>query len=303
MIRTTLHRLAAATLLAGVGTVAVSAAPAAAADDCKTVVTNVVNRPDNGHGTGGSPQPGYWADVTLTRTVKICRVPDKAAADAKTVPVPTWTYHATVVDDGTLVTRGGPTLSPNAGIALAAGVKGTVKGFFEVDFTAPADWQFFNKAKLHGKTVTGDPKASPADGNPTTTEWVPSLWSAGFVGTGSPSGFNGKTWEWRYKTCNESWWDAADPASADGTTDAAGDITGAKPCPAPSASASVSVSASPSVSASAPPVVDTPPAAGGGLPVTGPPVGVLVGVGAAAVLAGVALLLFVMRRRRVAFEA
>lgn len=302
-------RMVAAVTMAASGGVVAVAGPAAAVDaDCKTVVTELKDRPDNGHGTGGSPQPGYWADLTFTRTVTICRVHgnDKAVAgvDAEVkVPGPVWSYHADVDDKGTLVTRGGPTLSPNNGVALTAGVEGTVKGHFEVDFVAPADWKGFDKTRLHGKTIVGDPKASPADGNPTTTEWVPYLWTAGYVGKGGPSGFDDKSWWWKYKTCAEFWWDAADKASGDGTTDAAGDITGAKPCPRPSES--VSVSPSPSVTVTVTPTMTPPGGDEVGLPVTGDsvPVGLIAGGGAGAVLVGAGLLVLLRRRRRAVFEA
>lgn len=201
---------------------AVSPANAAVEENCKTIVSTVVDRPDNGHGS-----PSNWALDDFTRTVKVCHVPAPVptlAVAENVVPVQSWNYHVTVTDSGTFDTIGGAHRSPNNGNALLGGVHGTLKGGFTADVEAPADWQFFNPGALDGKTFTGTPGTEA--GGPTTSTWVKALWTDG-IGEGSKF-IN--DWAWVYKTCNEYWIDAV--KTEGGTTSAAGDITGysKKPC-------------------------------------------------------------------------
>lgn len=193
--------------------------PAGAVDpDCKTVVTNIVNRPDNGHGTGGGgPSGGWWADVTGTRTVKVCVVPQPQPELSASVEVQGALFEATVVDTGTLVTRGGNTLSPNKGVKLKSGVKGTWNGGFSATFWAPAPtspdvWPNWTPGNIPA-TVTG---ASA----PTTGNWVKSLWTGADL---KSEDWTAK-YSWTYVTCNEKWVDAYN--NGDGTNPGAGDITG-----------------------------------------------------------------------------
>lgn len=267
-------------LLLTFGALALLAPPAhaaVAAPDCKTVVSHLVDRPDNGHGT-----PGTWALDTMTRTVKVCHLPEAEAAPAvaKTVEVDAWTYTAALVDDGTFVTQGSATGSPNAGAAIVAGMHGTVKGVAGfAKFTAAHDWAYWNGAALDGKTFTGLAPSS-------TGSWIGNLWSDGFGGTQIVA------YKWIYKTCTESWVDSSEEANGDGTADVAGDITG-KACPSPSPSAPAPTTPAATVSAT--------PAAS--LPVTGPGgTGVLLAVGAGLILGG-AMLYTTVRRRRVRFTA
>jgi LPXTG-motif cell wall-anchored protein len=284
--------------LAAVGTLAL-AVPAQAAPpkaEHRTVVTNITDRPENGN-------HGVWATDTLTRTVELTGGPayvlremSAKAADAKVAETKTqhpeftvcdltehlglrWEYTATVTDVGTFVTKVGAALSPNGGKPLTGGVTGDVKGSFTATFTAPAHWCTYTAKALNGKTVTGD-KA------PKTSEWMKALFTSGFDG----SAIN-NDWTWTYKTCAESWWDAADPKSNDGEMGDAGDITG-KACEAPKP--------------------EQPGGTGTGsggdsggsasLPVTGVSGSKIAGVAGVLLAAGVGGVLLV-RRRRVRFEA
>lgn len=283
------------------------AAPAQAEEptaETKTVVTNLVDREDHGHGT---PPPGTWALDTFTRTVEITGGPDyvihqqpslvtadepevpadidEQVAEAKKAPEPEfnvcdlvkrfhlrWTYHADVTDEGTFKTLAGASLSPNAGAALLGNTPGTLIGGFTADFTAPAHWCSFNDSKLNGKTLDGDEA-------PSTSEWLKCLFGDKF--DGSPINDD---WSWTYKTCSEQWVDAAD--NNDGQDEGAGDITG-KPCVTPSPSPTT-----------APPVIVAAPQ----LPVTGASASVPIVLGGTLVVVGAALLigLAATRRRRAA---
>jgi LPXTG cell wall anchor motif len=247
-------------VIAGVTGAVASAAPAYAAVETETVTTNVVDRDDHGH---GSPPPAVWAKDTFTRTVTITGPDEESTSPVACNTVDSlWTYHAVVADNGTFVTVAGPTLSPNAGAALAGDVPGTMTGGFTVDFTAAAHWCSFDPSDLDGQTLKGD-------ATPSTPGWVKSMFSD-FEGV---EGMDmNDDWGWTYKTCVEQWWDAADPASDDGQTDAAGDITGT-PCPP----------ASPEPS----------------LPITGTSLSTVIGGGAALIIVGGMLVLLAFRRRRV----
>jgi hypothetical protein len=271
------------------------ATPAHAADpapETKVVTTYVTARTDNGNGT-----PTKWAVDDFTREVTITGGPVYVLPDNPDLPeveAPasvarvqqeqpqftlcdvvkylhlTWKYHADVQDDGTFVTVAGDTNSPNDGLAVIGGMPGTFTGSFTADFTAPAHWCSFDDS-LSDAEVTGDEA-------PKTSEWVASMFGEKFKG----SSIN-NDWTWTYKTCTEQWWDAADEESSDGTTEAAGDITG-KPCPTPSPT----------------PVPTTPAAtpATQQLPVTGASVGGVIFLGLALFLAGAALLAGVAVRSR-----
>lgn len=283
----------AATAVAGVAGAAM-AAPAYATTDpapeTKTISTHIVDREDGGHGT-----PSVWALDTFDRTVTITGGPnyvipgvDEVEVEAKIADTKQeqpnitlcdlvshlklrWTYHAVVKDNGTFVTEGGETSSPNAGAALADGVPGTFEGGFTADFEAAAHWCSFDASDVDGQTIQGEDATS-------TSKWVSALFGEEFKG----SSIN-EDWSWKYKTCTESWWDAADLDSNDGTTDAAGDITGL-PCPTPSASPS----ASPTV------VVANAPQ----LPVTGGSLSVIIATAMTLLLLGLAALVFAARFRR-----
>lgn len=293
------HHLAAvfaATIVAGLFGFAAPAQAEEPTAESRTVVTDLVDRADHGHGT---PPPATWALDTFTRTVEITGGPayvlpqpslttteepvpadiDEQVAEAKKQPDPEfnvcdlvkrfhlrWKYHAVITDKGIFKTLAGAALSPNAGAALLGDVPGTLVGGFTADFTAPAHWCTFNDTKLNGKTIDGDDA-------PATSKWLECLFDKF---DGSPINDD---WVWTYKTCSEQWVDSAD--NNDGQDEGAGDITG-KPCPttpAPTTQAPVLTAQLPVTGAS----------------VTSPAVlgAVLVVVGAA-LLAGLAL----TRRRR-----
>jgi LPXTG-motif cell wall-anchored protein len=210
--------------LATFGTLAVSSTAGAtlAPQDCKTVSGTLDGRPDNGHGHGGAPADGNWAKVTGKRTITVCTADVSAPAAAK-VQVDDADFHATVVDEGTLVTLGGDHLSPNNGVKLVANVHGSWKGGFSATFKAPrpnakGDWPNWTPNTINGKTFKG------TDG-PKTGEWVSKLWTGAELKV-DEGGWTAK-YSWTYATCNEKWVDAYN--NDDGKNDGphgAGDITG-----------------------------------------------------------------------------
>lgn len=337
------HLLAAA-VAAGALLPLTVAAPASAAllphvpppPPCRTATTHLVARPDSGnHGT--------WALDTITRTVRICQTSLVVQAGVQAPPVDVTAavqvpvlahYHATVQDVGSFVTVAGH--SPNRGLALCTGCRGRLEGGFTADFTAQAGFALYG-AVFAGGTFHGTAPAATAD-------WLVKLWGGADIHVDA----NLVGWSWTYWTCSPHkpagtaavhaaaggrlWVDAE--ATADGTSSAAGDITGCT-CPEASPSPSHSVSPSPSVSASASPSASAsasssasaspsqsatagggvvqPPApggAGGGpvevvrpvgntnsLPVTGPTVGYVAGAALVLIAVGAAVLVLTRRRR------
>lgn len=275
-------------LILTASTVALTAGPAQAVEpkpEHKTVATMVTERADGGN-------HGVWATDTIKRSVALTGGPEYVQPDAaaKLAQARTeqpdvtlctlvntfhlrWNYTAKVSDAGTFVTIDGK--SPNEGKELKAGTKGSVEGSFTATFTAPAHWCTFDDKALNGKTVKGDQA-------PKTSEWVKSLFTEGFTGDSINN-----DWTWTYTTCAEKWWDAADPKSNDGETDAAGDITG-KACPTPAPT-----------TPAAPPA--TAPGTAGGLPVTGTSLPLIAGGGVALLVMGAAAMW--LTRRRIRTEA
>ncbi len=183
----------------------------------KTVVTTVQNRSDNGYGDNGSGS-GVWAKSAFTRTVVLCeKAPVVPAAAAATIV----NYTATVSDSGTFVTLGGADLAPDHGGALVAGIPGTVVGGFTATFTALANFEGFDDSNLKDKTIIGDPASPQTPANPSTGQWVKSMFPAATSFAGNS--LDGDSWGWTYKTCNEQWIEAAA-----GHT---GNITGSQACP------------------------------------------------------------------------
>lgn len=127
-------------VVAGGWSAPASATPTA---DCREVSVNLVDRRDNGS------DGNQWAKDTMTRTLKVC-VEAAAPADAKAAEARVL-YRATVVDNGTFVTVAGT--SPRAGVPLAKGITGTIKGGFRVAvFTAPM-WTADYKLTAPGQTT------------------------------------------------------------------------------------------------------------------------------------------------------
>lgn len=186
------------------------------APDCKTVTSNITNRPDSAVG-------GFdWALDTFTREVQVCHVP--ADVTTKTVEVKSWQYKATGGDNGTFKTQG--IKSPIAGAAMVANATGTFVGEFSLTFTAPAEWGGFGDSVVKNSNEFS------------TSEWLSKLWK---IGGYQPN--EDFVWQWVYKRCGEEMKQAS--------TGHTGDIFGA-PCASPSPSTSVSASATPSRSTAVP---------------------------------------------------
>jgi hypothetical protein len=269
---------ATAALAAGAGALIVAASPAAAAPPapvCRTAVTTLVDRPDSGF-------HGDWAKDAIVRTVKICET-GPADTNAVTVEkaVARSMYTATVSDAGTFTTVAG--LSPGAGVALPAGVKGLLAGGFGATFTAKAGFKQY-KGVFDGKTYSGTAPSSTGD-------WVMNLWG----GNDFTSVTNLVAWKWTYWTCNKNVAKATEKwVNADPDVNL-GDITG-KACPAPVESASAS--ASTGGGGGGAPAASSSGTAAGGLPVTGSSVGLAVGVAVALLAVGSVLFVAARRRRR-----
>lgn len=322
----------------GVSTAASAAPTPSPAPECKTVTSQITDRPDSA--TSG----GDWAKDTFKRTAVVCVVSkhdEVKTTEKPTVPVQSWAYNIKIVDDGAFVTT--RTTSPQAGAPMINGLKGTFKGGASADFEAPADWLGFSDATVHNSNAFD------------TSTWMSKLWKDGFQRADKTY-----VWGWTYALCNEQW------ENASGGND--GDITGhgKKPClavtfvdkcdgsvvvtvtntapaveavglftvngdkpvkVAGAAHADVTVKAvkvivrssgmrkpvehtwvKPKDCATATPTpAATPTGATGGsavpsLPVTGARVSYVVGIGSAVVVAG-AVILFVTRKRRTEFEA
>lgn len=181
-----------------IGALALVAPASATEPDCKTFTTQLTARPDSGTN-------GTWAIDTITRTTKICVVPEEVEATpaAKVmVPVEGWKYQVTVSDKGTFKTLGGVNLSPGNNHELKANVEGTIEGSFKQVVTAPSEWMYFTPAKFDGKTMNGNPETSGSDDVFTSSEWASKFWSQGYESKGMYA------WKWKYKTCNESWLNA-----------------------------------------------------------------------------------------------
>lgn len=182
-------------LLAGVGVsaVAVLAAPGVASAQtvqpakCQ-VIHDHIAKPDNGHGT-----PSEWADLSLTRTTKVCG--NETAG-----------YKIKLVDKGTLWTREGAGTPNGTGGQILHRVRGVVYGIYSLTAT--------------GGTLAHD----HGDTSASSTDYVKSLFSDGTTVSGGP-------YAWAYQTrCGEKWLDSS--VNNDGQGAAAGNITG-KTCGKP----------------------------------------------------------------------
>lgn len=150
------------------------AAPSSAkteSTDCKTVIGNIVDRPDSA-AVGGH----NWANDTFKRTVKICTDPSVASLTKAAL----WQYTAVGDDEGTFKTIG---IKSFTNAAMMTNVSGTFSGHFEEHFTAPAGWESFNDATKNSNAFS-------------TSEWLGHLWGSGY-------NVQDFTWGWTYKLCNE----------------------------------------------------------------------------------------------------
>ena len=242
-----------------------------------TSTASIVSTPDD-----GCPA---WARDTFTRTTKITDAePEVKAADVEAENHP-HAYLVAITDDGTFVTKPGADSPGDAAVKIGTQVTGTLHGVG--DFTVTG-WLLHpdQLAALSGKTYDNAGYACKADvpAERTTGAWPLKFFKPGAKSSGI------EHWTWTYATkCG----DKASEQRTETTEGATGNITG-KTCPSPSPS--------PSASASKKPASPTPPAVVS-LPVTGPgSTGTLVAVGAGFLLVGAAVV-WMLRRRRVAFSA
>jgi len=189
------------------------AAQAATTPTSNGGVTQISNRPDNGHG-------GFWSFLNMKRTLLVTL----AAPQPKSTPSGDLAYNVTITDAGSFTTVLGA-LTPNqstVGLKIAHSVKGSVNGTYNLTVFAPAD-----------DTLTGVVPTTEDDNFSTT--------GSGFVSTGdwASQAFASKTgvtvqggkYEWIYRTvCGEKWDDSSQ--NGDGNLAADGNITG-KLCPVP----------------------------------------------------------------------
>lgn len=177
--------------------VASTASATAEEPDCRTISTELIDRPDSA--VGG----GTWALDTMTRTAVVCEI---EPGD----------YSGEVADVGTFITQDLDHTPAGAAQPLPAGIEGTINGgFATIEFEAAEDWATFDPSVLDGVTVTG------AD-HPSGT-WVSELFT-----DVDQSTLDGDNWSWTYTTCSEEW---VNQASALGGN--SGDITSVPDCPDP----------------------------------------------------------------------
>lgn len=169
--------------------------PTKQVEDCKTVISNITDRPDSAPG-------GYnWALDSFKRTVEVCHLPTAAVAK---VEVQSWTYTVKGKDEGSFKTSGVKSFN---GSPMKPSLVGTLSGAFSMTFNAPADWSGFKDTAVKDNNLYS------------TSEWLGKLWTIG----GYEAGKDFK-WSWIYKLCNETLTNASSGNS--------GNITGysTKPC-------------------------------------------------------------------------
>lgn len=181
----------------------------AQAQDCRTVVSTLVDRPDSA--VGG----GTWALDQIERTVDVCQLSEGV-------------YQATVTDVGTFETLELDHTPNGVSQELPAGIPGNITGgFTTVEFDAAPGWDSFDSSVLDGVTVTGTDHPSGT--------WVSDLFTDVDAAT-----LAGDTWSWTYTSCAGEEW--VNQAAALGGNQ--GDITGEQ-CPDPEPTPTETVSASP----------------------------------------------------------
>jgi hypothetical protein len=177
-IITTAAFAAAVSLLATAG--AASAAPAVH-QPAWHASTKVTDRPDGGN---GSPQ--WWADDTMTRTLKITETGGTAGH---------WTFDAKLTDDGTFTTRKGAQ-TPNQGPGYAGD---TIKSKVTGTMTGTVDYSFTATSLPSSARNLGVPAGETDHGNPTlgfsTPIWYEQAFPSGTTFGGAGIGH----WSWTYK--------------------------------------------------------------------------------------------------------
>lgn len=200
--------LALTTVALGLAFVGSPAGAAERAEDCKTGVATIVDRPDSG-------LDGNWALDTFKRTYKVCRV-EEAPITAKTVEVTSWTYKVEGSDEGTFKTQGSKTPKGlPANPATFPGRVGEFVGEWSLKMKAPSEWQYWAGGKDTNTLATGD--------------WIKALWSQGATPVEEFT-----DWSWTYTLCGK----AKGPTppgtrwvNANGNN--SGDITGKYECAKP----------------------------------------------------------------------
>lgn len=183
--------------LAAIGEAAASATPKTSS--CRTVVTDLSDRPDSGF------YGGTWALDTMNRKTKIC----------ETAP---GVYHATVKDSGTFVADHNPANGDSIG-----STPGTVFGGFSQDFTAPEGFGGY-VGNYDGQSYSGTNPSS-------STNWVANVY-------GGPITSNGMNndWSWTYKAkckCGTQTWVDSNANGAGNPANGAGGIPGGEKCKTP----------------------------------------------------------------------
>lgn len=205
----------AAAPLTVLGALALGGAAHAATPAPTTVnsVTQVSNRPDNGHGT-----PSLWAYDTFGRTLTVTL---DAPQPSVGVPAGDLAYTATVSDKGTFTAiqgAGAPNAS-TAALKIASPVSGDLTGTISYTIVAPAS-----------DTLTGTVPAAEDDNFSTGTAGFVSTgnWPQQAFGTPANAIVTSGAYSWAYSTACETWTDSS--SNGDGNLPADGNITG-KTCP------------------------------------------------------------------------
>lgn len=208
-IRTAVASAAVITAAAGA---AVAAAPAHAAPSTTTLVTHIIDRPDQGNG-------GVWAYDNLERTLTVTVNPNQAG-----VPSGYTGYTATVADSGSFTAiQAKPTPNQStAGLKVKHPVKGSIDGGVSYTVTAPDSDNLVTQAAA----VSENDAFTAPSGDHTTGEWP----GQAFESTSGVTVTEGTDWSWTYATGCETWIDSQ--ADGDGNVPADGNITG-KVCPVP----------------------------------------------------------------------
>jgi hypothetical protein len=167
------------------GTSLVAAPAANAEDDVRVVTTHLVDRPDSGE------DGNTWATDDLQRTVVIEEISEAAEFDRSH-------YVLTVTDVGTFTaTEGELTPQDDDGLdVFDRSFKGTVKGGFTSAFTAPSDFESFDRTAVRGVFEGIEPGSSG--------QWVSLLF-------GNAQGvLNFTEWSWTYRYKNQVYVQSAD---------------------------------------------------------------------------------------------
>lgn len=174
--------------LGALGALALSAPANADNPDCKTGTVTITDRVDSG-------VAGNWAKDTFTRKFEVCHVvPEVLKKDALVVEA--WQYSVKLWDSsGSFVTTG---VHSPMGHTMLTGINGSFNGALGGNlsvsgaFVAPANWLGWT-APTNTNTLSSG-------------EFISALFKQGDTSKVGEVKYN---WAWLYKTCNESWLNAA----------------------------------------------------------------------------------------------